>query len=700
MSLLHIALPLILLVFGLILTVIVLQRNYRSSTHRIFSLFLLGMTFWGLTIFGMRASPSLGQALPWERAMTVMVASTSVFFYHFAILYTGIKPRRGIIPAIYLYLLLVIVLSPTNLIVEGMTADPYGNAPNWGLLFEVWIIPVYLLVVLAIIHLFKARRASTSYEEKNRYLYIIGGASFCLLGGLIDLLPALGIDIYPGAIITNILFCLITTLAIVKYHLLDIRIALRKGMAYLLMSGLVAVPYVGIIFGVYHAMGGVEFPLWSHFVLLLALAFLLQPLWGGVQRLVDRLFYRERYDYLKSLERFTQDTTGSLDLDYLCSALVGVVAPAMQANGVHLMLPSLQTGDFEMVASSKVDLPQFSLSQRSTLSYWLLHHEDLLSRSELDYSPQLGGITSAEKDMLEQTKSEVIIPLKVRGELRGILLVGPKLSEQPYSTEDKKMLRVVSSQAAISIDNAYLYALERRRAEELESLNQIKSDFLLKVAHQLKTPLTSIKAATDMLSGQVEMDSTSISSRLMQIVNQGVGTLEREVGDLLELQKIRSAALELHPEPIDIETLIKHVVELATPPIIEKEQTLELDLPQLPATVLIDRKCFEAILYNLLDNANNYTPSGGRIVVGARWDENAMVVAVKDNGPGIPLREQEWVFEPFYRGGTAVGNGSSSGVGLTIAKSLVELQGGKMWLESKVGEGSTFSFSLPLEVAK
>ena len=229
--------PLVLFIFCLFLLFLVLWKSQRSMATYVFCVFLLSMAFWGFTSHGMRASPNLALALPWEKFMLVMISLTSVSFYYFALLYASTSLKKSTIVFPLLYLLLIIGLVPTDLIVTGMQIDPYvNNAPVWGPLFPVWVLPVYLLVVLAGIRLFQFHKVSESYEDKNRSLYIIIGAGFCLIGGAFDLLPILGVDAPPGAILSNLLFCSIATAAILKYHLLDIHIVKKKGIAFFMIS--------------------------------------------------------------------------------------------------------------------------------------------------------------------------------------------------------------------------------------------------------------------------------------------------------------------------------------------------------------------------------------------------------------------------------------------------------------------------------
>jgi signal transduction histidine kinase len=161
---------------------------------------------------------------------------------------------------------------------------------------------------------------------------------------------------------------------------------------------------------------------------------------------------------------------------------------------------------------------------------------------------------------------------------------------------------------------------------------------------------------------------------------------------------MQDANLELELQPTDIRELYEETLGLLMPVARSKRQVLELDLPEHLPTVYVDRRRCERILLNLISNANRYTQPGGEIRVGLKVEPTYLVTTVKDTGQGIPEEDLERVFNVYYRNSTADGRGAgkSSGIGLAIAKYLVELHGGKIWVESKVGEGSTFYFTLPI----
>jgi len=689
-------LPLFAFGFCSILGLLVLWRNHCSSVHRLFSLFLFGMGLWGFVIFGMRASPDTTHALPWEQALMPIGALVGVSFWYFSFTYTRAKPKGRYRTVAVIFLLLIIALSPTRLFVKGIGADAYGYFPISGPLFYFAAVSLYLFIVLGLVNLLRAYRTSTLYEKRNRYLYIVIGLVLCMLGGVADAVGSLGMPVPPGGIIGNILFCSLATVAILKYHLLDIHIIVRKGVAYLLMSSIVAIPYVGVVILFNHLFGIGNIPLWAHFLLLLLLAFVLQILWRRGQRWVDRWFYQERYDFLRELEHFSQETHDISDLKQLGSSLVKLISQALQASSVHLLLLS-ESGDFNVVFSIGENTAQLTLESNSPLLRWLQSNRGLLHHRDLDTIPQLQSLTAKERSELENTGVELFTSLKTKkDELVGLLLLGKKLSQQPYSEEDRHLVSTVADRVAIELENARLYDSERTMRAELEKRDEQKTEFLHSVGHELKTPLTAIISSSELLS---EDSSTShkLRERLIANIRTSANSMNRRVTELLDLAQMQIGGLKIESEPLEMSHAITEVASQLRILFEKKEQALTLEIPDSLSRVNADKGKLEQVLFNLLSNANKFSPAGSDITLRAREVDRRIIVEVEDSAPVVTEREKTKLFDAYYRG-EDTGKGKQFpglGLGLAISKKLVELHGGEIWVESKRERGNTFAFSLP-----
>lgn len=250
-----------------------------------------------------------------------------------------------------------------------------------------------------------------------------------------------------------------------------------------------------------------------------------------------------------------------------------------------------------------------------------------------------------------------------------------------------------------------------RDATREKEADQIKAEFISIVSHELRTPLTSIKGFTDLI---LDGDAGEINDELrefLEIIKTSADQLVEITDDILEASRIEAGKIKLELQPIVLDEVI-HSSILSMHMLIQgKEQQLETHLPKDLPEVFADRERLAQVFNNLLSNAHKYTPNGGTIQVSARVVEQAheahvpsdssdgpwVVVSVADNGIGIPLEDQELLFTRFYRVSNADTQGiGGTGLGLHITRSLLELQNGAIWLESEIGQGSTFSFSLPV----
>ncbi|NQT47731.1 MAG: GAF domain-containing protein, partial [Chloroflexi bacterium] len=493
--------PLAAFVLCFFLAVFVLFRNHRSTSHRLLSVFLTSMAAGGILLYFMRDSPDTEHALRYYKALMPVFVLQGVIFLHFSIVHTRVNRGKLLLPVAYLLLLAVIVISflHIGLLAEGMDEDRYGYFPMTGPLFFLVPLCGYLFCMGGLANYVKGYRGSLSQEVRTTYLYVIAGVCSFLLGGVFDLLSVFGAPIPPVALLGNIVFCLLVSIAILKYHLLEIHVVLRRGTAYLMMSALLVVPYVGIIVGANRIIETGDIALWIQMVVLMALAFGLLPLWGRVQRLVDRWFYRERYSHLRALAKFSQGAHDISDLDELGTSLVGLIGQALQTSGVYLLGPSA-SGDFNLISSAGASDVQFGIGARSPLVQWLRARDGVLRGWDLDILPQLQAVPGKEREELRRIGAQIYVPLKTKeNELVGVLILGKRLSGQPYSQEDEHLVYTVASRMAVELENARLYNMERVVRRELQRQNEQKTEFLHSVAHELKTPLTAIISSSELL---------------------------------------------------------------------------------------------------------------------------------------------------------------------------------------------------------
>lgn len=219
--------------------------------------------------------------------------------------------------------------------------------------------------------------------------------------------------------------------------------------------------------------------------------------------------------------------------------------------------------------------------------------------------------------------------------------------------------------------------------------------FIDTLAHELKTPLTSIIAAAGLLAEELETTADKSCRKLSQTIIQNANTLETRLAELMDIVKTGSGRLQLQLEPVDMKSLITGTCMQISPLLQNKEQDLKMNLPDSLPIIHGDGPRLEQVMLNLMTNAYKFTPKGGHICLKVHKQDSGLVIEVQDDGIGIPQDKQASLFKPYSRLSSDRQSHPGLGLGLALAKQVVELHGGKIWVNSQPGKGSTFSFFLP-----
>jgi PAS domain S-box-containing protein len=249
-----------------------------------------------------------------------------------------------------------------------------------------------------------------------------------------------------------------------------------------------------------------------------------------------------------------------------------------------------------------------------------------------------------------------------------------------------------------AIQTQYTRELELRN-QEVEVANRHKSEFLANMSHELRTPLHTVIGFSELLAEESQGPLNDSQKRFIGHIHKDAQHLLALINDILDLSKIEAGKVQLRRDAVDIAVILDDALASIQPRGIEKSVAIETNI-ESPVIVEGDRIRLKQILYNLLSNAVKFTPANGRVQVEMGTAEGYARISVRDTGVGIPLEEQESVFEKFHQvGGVAGGAREGTGLGLPISRRLVEEHGGRIWLESEPGLGSCFTFTIPLKAA-
>jgi signal transduction histidine kinase len=290
-------------------------------------------------------------------------------------------------------------------------------------------------------------------------------------------------------------------------------------------------------------------------------------------------------------------------------------------------------------------------------------------------------------DALEElgVKSMMAVPLIARGRGLGVLTFVAAESGRRYSASDLALAEEIGRRAAIAIDNAQLY-------ERAQRAILARQDLLATVSHDLKNPLSAILMATTLLKNASPTEGAAARKKLVDMIERSVHRMNRLLGDLLDIASIEAGHLAVKTQRHPVALLISEAVELHRVAAAQKELRLEGVFPVEELEVDCDRDRVLQVFGNLIGNAIKFTRKGS-IRVGAELRGEETLFSVADSGPGIEPDDLSHVFDRFWQARKTAGLGT--GLGLTIAKGLVEVHGGRIWAESTLGQGATFFFTIP-----
>ncbi len=395
---------------------------------------------------------------------------------------------------------------------------------------------------------------------------------------------------------------------------------------------------------------------------------------------------------LAVLNDLFQQLTSSLDLERVLHTIVRACCRLLESDIAIISLLEKDQRILHVAAAEGMD------ASRLAETRWVIGEEPLrtiLARDKAYRLLEPGVLPASVRRLVheEGIASAISAPLVLDGVPIGFLSVAHR-TLRTYTDQDLDLLKPLGQQAALAIRNAHLYEMEKQQVEQLKTLERLQETFVSFVSHELRTPLTSIKTSVALWQETQDGGATAVQQELLHTIANNVGRLEAMVSDLLQMTQLEAGRLELTLQPTDLRAIVERAIQSLRPLFDDKGQEIEFHSPEKMDRVLADRRRLEQVLVNLLSNAHRYAPRGARVRIDLVDKPGEVEFSVKDDGPGIPRPEQERVFDKFYVGAD-VKNRTGVGLGLYITRGLVELFGGRIWVESEPGRGSTFRFTLP-----
>jgi len=602
------------------------------------------------------------------------------------------------------------------------------------LVFISWIV----FAVLAIFFLQNAVRKAHMPILRNRMAYWVVVVALVLANDiLLFYSPDFRVNVLRNAL--RIGAALALAFIILRGHLPDLRDISRQFLIYLTSAVLIMLAYVGIFWAAQAALvGSINFnPLLAGAGVAVLISLVFAPLLGAVRNTYNQLFSLESYDATQTLREYSTSISNILDLEKLATVAVGLIMEALEIKKGTLFLvdPEIGANEKKIYRLTAIrgagSLPGggASFSEDSSIVKFFIEEHEALLQYDVDFAPAFMDAPLEERRWMSGLGIDVYVPIYAKGEWIGLLAFGPKGSGSRYTEEDLNLLAAMASQTGVALENARLvenlrklnnqireaYAFLDKANHDLASLETTKSNFISIASHELRTPLTVARGYAEML-----LEDTSLPEQVRPLV-RGIhkSTLRQvEIMDsMFDIAQLDASALELHRQDVFLTELARSVAEEFASTLTEREQTLSIDLPQLPA-IKADPNTMRKLFYHLMANAIKFTPNNGKITITGRQlppnnrdlPEGGVEITVSDTGVGVDRDLQEIIFTKFYQPGDKLNKhstgktkfkGSGAGLGLALSRGIVNAHGGRIWVESEGYDeekcpGSSFHVVLPL----
>jgi PAS domain S-box-containing protein len=406
----------------------------------------------------------------------------------------------------------------------------------------------------------------------------------------------------------------------------------------------------------------------------------------------------ERRQVLDRLYRVMASMQVSLNSQDRLRGFVEGVHKVLGFDRFYVALASHDREVFEVVAAAGVEMfERLPLSPAAGPLYHAFvtrHPLAVLTDEDLQHVPPVGA------DYRDRTyfrsRRFIVAPLIAGDRVIGIASADNKTTRRPITPANVELFTLVSQQLATALEEARLYAELERKSAQLESASQHKSEFLANMSHELRTPLNAIIGFSEVLGERMFGDLNKKQEEYLKDIHASGQHLLSLINDILDLSKIEAGRMELDLGTFDLPNVVDTAVLLIRERAGRRGIGLQVAVDERVGEIQGDERKIKQVLLNLLSNAIKFTPEGGRIEVRAQPVDGSVEVSVTDAGVGIEPEDQEAIFEEFRQVGTAAKKVEGTGLGLALSRKFIELHGGRIWVESQVGVGSTFTFTIPV----
>jgi len=526
---------------------------------------------------------------------------------------------------------------------------------------------------------------------------------------------------------------------VLTHDMPDMRQIMRRVLIYVITTLLIVAFYIAgftLSQSLFQAMPNFN-PLVVGALIALVLATLFTPLLSLVRRWVDSWLHLEQFDPSRTLQEYGESISNILEMQRLASVAVGLIIESLGITRGFLFLVDQDPAQDEnktyflraVRSPGERRIKPGILPETSPITQYFTREQRPLLQYDMDLLPSFRSVTRPERQWFNATQSEVYVPIFAKRRWIGLLAFGPKLSGNRYTEQDLVTLSALANQTAVALENARLvenlvrlnqelrqayHSLDRAN-RDLERIDRTKSDFISIASHELRTPLTVMRGYTEML-----LEDTNLNPDIQTVIkglHNGTMRLHEIMDSMFDIAQLDTRTLQLNLQSVDIADLVREVCFGLTKQFAERSHTLDIDLPAMPH-IKADPNILHKLFFHLVSNAVKFTPDDGKITITGQtlqpgskeFPEGGVQITVSDTGVGVAPEYRELIFTKFYQPGELGKHstsksrfqGGGAGLGLALAKGIVEVHGGRIWVESPGYDevhfpGSKFHVLLPTQ---
>jgi signal transduction histidine kinase len=403
---------------------------------------------------------------------------------------------------------------------------------------------------------------------------------------------------------------------------------------------------------------------------------------------------------LTALGAVSQALSSTLDVDVVLDTIVTRANDLIGADGCTIFEYDEAAEQFHLRATRNLEPRLVDLARGTPLRKG---DQGILGRLPSERQPvqvpdiTVGSYSSPISAALIEAgyRAVVAVPLVREDRLIGALTMNRKTPGE-FPPETIQLLQTFATQSALAIQNARLFREVEDKSRQLEVASQHKSEFLANMSHELRTPLNAVIGFSEVLTDRMFGELNEKQEEYLKDIYASGTHLLSLINDILDLSKIEAGRMELELSDFDLPTALDNALMLVRERAGRRSIDLHTIIDHRLGEIEGDERKIRQVVLNLLSNAIKFTPEGGRIEVAAVAKDGSIEVSVNDTGVGIAPEDQEAVFEEFRQVGTAEKKAEGTGLGLTLCRKFIELHGGRIWVKSQVGVGSTFTFTIPV----